>query len=76
MLYMLNQAESRGQSMTKSQKDRLNRLERIKIKVDRNNVLDSAKGLFLSLTQKMFPLILNLKVRSAQAKGQRWSFSR
>ena len=46
MLYLLNQAESRGQSVMKSQKDRLNRLERIKIKVDRNKVLDSAKALF------------------------------
>ena len=52
MLYMLNQAESRGQSMMKSQKDRLNRLERIKIKVDRNKVLDSAKALFSKFDTK------------------------
>ena len=52
MLYMLNQAESRGQTITKSQKDRLNRLERIKVKVDRSQVLDAAKGLFLKFDIK------------------------
>lgn len=52
MQYMLNQAEARGQSVSSSQKERMTRIERVKVSVMRDRILEAAKGLFLKITNR------------------------
>ncbi len=50
--YMVNQAEARGQNITSSQKERMTRIERVKVRVLRTGVLGATQGLFLKIKNK------------------------